>query len=115
LIFFVFHVTLADPKNYENGFYSRSLEIGEGTYEIRFVPNGDSPKILTISLNGQSLSFIENFILEGTPHDTGVSIYYTWEYSGNKIIQVPSKQDIEILINPNGNLLGPVSVDIMKN
>jgi len=110
----VFHVTLADPKNYENGFYSHSLEIEEGMYEIRFVPNGDSPKILTITMNGQSLNFFENFVLEGTPHKTGVSTYYTWEYSGNKIIQVPSKQEIEILIDPNGNLLGPVSIDIMK-
>ncbi len=111
----VFHVTLADPKNYENGFYSRSLEIGEGMYEIRFVPNGDSPKILTITVNGQSLNFFENFALEGTLHETGVSNYYTWEYSGNKIIQVPSKQEVEILIDPNGNLLGPVSIDIIKN
>ena len=111
----VFHVTLADPQNYENGVYSHSFEIEEGTYEIRFVPNGDSPKILTITLNGQSLSFIENFTLEGTPHESGVSNYYTWKYSGNKIIKVPSKQEIEILINPNGNLLGPVSIDIIKN
>lgn len=111
----VFHVTLADPQNYENGVYSHSLEIEEGMYEIRFVPNGDSPKILTITMNGQSLNFFENFALEGTPHETGVSIYYTWEYSGNKIIQVPSKQEIEILIDPNGNLFGPVSIDLIKN
>ncbi len=110
----VFHVTLAVPQNYENGVYSHSLEIEEGMYEIRFVPNGDSPKILTITMNGQSLNFFENFTLEGTPHETGVSTYYTWEYSGNKIIQVPNKQEIEILIDPNGNLLGPVSIDIMK-
>ncbi len=111
----VFHVTLADPQNYENGVYSHSFEIEEGTYEIRFVPNGDSPKILTITLAGQSLSFNENFTLEGTPHETGVSIYYTWEYSGNKIIQVPNHQEIEIQIDPNGNLLGPVSIDIIKS
>jgi len=111
----VFHVTLADPQNYENGVYSHSLKIEEGTYEFRFVPNGDSPKILTITMNGQSLNFFENFDLEGTPHETGVSTYYTWKYSGNKIIQVPNKQEIEILIDPNGNLLGPVSIDIIKN
>jgi len=110
----VFHVTLADPQIYENGVYSYSLKIEEGMYEIRFVPNGDSPKILTLTINGQSLNFFENFVLEGTPHETGVSTYYTWKYSGNKIIQVPNKQDIEILIDPNGNLLGPVSIDIMK-
>ena len=110
----VFHVTLADPQIYENGIYSHFLKIEEGMYEIRFVPNGDSPKILTITMNGQSLNFFENFALEGTPHETGVSTYYTWEYSGNKIIQVSSNQEIEILIDPNGNFLGPVSIDIMK-
>jgi len=111
----VFHVTLADPQIYENGVYSYSLKIEEGMYEIRFVPNGDSPKILTLTINGQSLNFFENFTLEGTPHKTDVSTYYTWKYSGNKIIQVPNKQEIEILIDPNGNLLGPVSIDIIKN
>ncbi|GBF24372.1 hypothetical protein MnTg01_00711 [archaeon MnTg01] len=110
----VFHVTLADPQIYKNGVYSHFLKIEEGMYEIRFVPNGDSPKILTITLNGQSLNFFENFALEGTPQETGVSTYYTWEYSGNKIIKVPNKQEIEILIDPNGNLLGPVSIDIIK-
>ena len=110
----VFHVTLADPQNYENGAYSHSVEIEEGMYEIRFVPNGDSPKILTITLTGQSFSFNENFTLEGTPHETGISTYYTWEYSGNKIIQIPNQQEIVIQINPNGNLLGPVSIDIIK-
>jgi hypothetical protein len=110
----VFHVTLADPENYENGVYSHSFKIEEGTYKVRFVPNGDSPKILTITLNGQSFRFIENFTLKGIPHETGVSTYYTWEYSGNKIIKVPSEQEIKILINPNGNVLGPVSIDIMK-
>ncbi len=110
----VFHVTLADPQIYENGVYSYSLKMEEGMYEIRFVPNGDSPKILTLTINGQSLNFFENFVLEGTPHETSVSTYYTWKYSGNKIIQVPNTQEIEILIDPNGNLLGPVSIDIMK-
>ena len=110
----VFHVTLADPKNYENGVHSSSFEIEEGRYEFRFVPNGDSPNILTITLNGQSFNFIEDFLLEGTPHETGVSTYYTWDYSGTKIIEVTNKQEIEIIINPNGNLLGPVSIDIMK-
>lgn len=110
----VFHVTLADPKNYENEVYSDSFEIDKGVYEFGFVPNGDSPKILTISLNGESLRYFETFSLEVTRHETGVSTYYTWGYSGNKTIKVPSKQEIEIIINPNGNLLGPVSVDIFQ-
>src|SRR3972149_5678446 len=48
----IFHVTLANPENYEDGIFTDSFEIEEGTYTYRFVPNGDSPQILTISLNG---------------------------------------------------------------
>ena len=48
----VFHVTLADPQLYENGIYSDSFLISEGEYHFRFVPNGSSPKTLSISLNG---------------------------------------------------------------
>jgi hypothetical protein len=110
----IFHVTLANPENYEDGVFTDSFEIEEGTYAYRFVPNGDSPQILTISLNGESIRYLENFILKGTPHKTGFSTYYTWEYSGNIGIKIPQKQEVKITIDPNGNLLGPVSVDIIK-
>lgn len=110
----VFHITLADPQKYENGVFADSFEIEEGQYEIRFVPNGDSPKVLKISINGEILNFSEEFILKGTAHETGVSTYYTWKYSGNNIINLPNKQEVKILIDPNGNFLGPVSIDIIK-
>jgi len=110
----VFHVTLANPEKYEDRIFTDSFEIEEGTYAYRFVPNGDSPQILTISLNGESIHYLENFILKGTPHKTGISTYYTWEYSGNFGIIIPQKQEVKITINPNGNLLGSVSVDIIK-
>ena len=110
----VFHVTLTSPENYENGVYTEKFLIEKGDYEFSFVPNGDSPEIMTISLNGESFSFNENFDLVGTPHETGVSTYFTWDYSGTKNIQILKQQDIEITIDPNGNLLGPVSVDIIR-
>jgi len=109
----VFHVTLADPKNYENGIYTETFEIKKGTYKYGFVPNGDSPQKLTIFLEGESVDYEENFILEGTPHETGISTYYTWEYSGNNQLIIPEDQIVEITIDPNGNLLGPVTVDIL--
>ena len=43
-----FHITLADPTLYENGVYTEVFNIEEGTYEFGFVPNGDSPKKLSI-------------------------------------------------------------------
>ena len=109
-----FHVTLANPKLFENGVYSETFEIDEGIYEFRFVPNGDSPQTLSITLNGKSVSFDEDFLLEGTPHESGISSYFTWKYLGTKMIEIPENQKVEILIDPNGNLLGPVSVDILR-
>lgn len=110
----VFHVTLASPDNYENGVFTDIFQIEEGDYEFGFVPNGDSPEIMTIFLKGESFSFSEKFSLVGTPHETGVSTYFTWDYSGIKKIQIPKQQELEIIIDPNGNLLGPVSVDIIR-
>ena len=45
-----FHITLASPEQYPNGVYSSNFEIKKGDYFLRFVPNGDSPEILSISL-----------------------------------------------------------------
>jgi len=109
----VFHVTLADPKIYENGVYTETFEIKKGTYKFEFVPNGDSPQNLKISLEGESVNLVEHFILKGTPHETGISTYYTWEYSGNNVILIPEDQIVKISIDPNGNLLGAITVDII--
>ena len=110
----IFHITLADPKLYINEIFSDTFTIQKGTYQFSFVPNGDSPEILSISLKGTTFSFTENFQLNGTLHDTGISTYYTWEYFGKKEIQVIEDQPLKIEINPHGNLLGSVSVDLIK-
>ena len=111
----VFHVTLADPKLYNNGIYSNTFVIEKGEYIFRFVPNGDSPQNLEISLKGDDFEFSENFYLNGTIHETGISEYYTWDYDGQKIIFIPTSKEIAIQINPNGNVKGSVSVDIIRN
>jgi hypothetical protein len=110
----IYHVRLADPDMYKDGIYSETFQIKKGTYEFRFVPNGDSPQTLSIALKGPTFSFAEDFKLEGTPHETGISRYYTWEYIGESTIQVPDDQQLEILINPHGNVLGPVSVYLIE-
>ncbi|MGI0082896.1 MAG: hypothetical protein ACREAG_06330 [Nitrosopumilaceae archaeon] len=110
----VYHVTLADPKLYTNEIFTDTFDIQKGTYQFRFVPSGDSPQMLSIALKGATFSFAEDFHLQGTPHDTGISTYYTWDYDGVKEIQVPEDQQLEIVINPHGNLLGSVSVDLIK-
>ena len=111
----VFHITLANPEQYQNGVYSSTFAMEKGEYKFRFVPNGDSPKILTISLEGEEFRFSENFILNGTLHKTEISEYYTWDYDGVKKILVPIQSEMSIDINPNGNVKGSVSVDIIRN
>ena len=139
----VFHVTLADPSQYkcEPGFrcedhhlhYRVDTYIGEeGAYMFRFVANGDSPKVLSVRISNwhgsmvttdEPLLFSESFILKGTPHESETSLYYTWDYDGQKKFSI-SEADIfsskiapgccQIIINPNGDLMGPVSVDLIK-
>ncbi len=111
----VFLVTLADPNLYANGIYTDAFTINEGEYSFRFVPNGSSPEILSIILNGENFDFSEDFTLESTSHQTGTSEYYTWEYKGQKTIWIAEMQEISIIINPNGNVIGSISVDILEN
>ena len=110
----VFHITLADPELYTNGVYTDKFSIDPGTYFFRFVPNGSSPEILSIKLSGQNYNFIENFNLKGIPHESETSKYFTWEYEGVKNIMIDSMEEITIIINPNGNVMGSVSIDIIK-
>lgn len=110
----IFHITLADPELYTNGVYTDEFLIDPGTYFFRFVPNGSSPEILSIKLIGQNYAFEENFELVGIPHESETAKYFTWEYNGNEKIIIDSSQEISITINPNGNVKGSVSVDLIK-
>ena len=102
----LFHATLADPDLYANGVYTDKFTISKGEYFFRFVPNGSSPEILSITLDGENFDYSENFKLEGTSHQTGISEYFTWNYSGQKIISISDTQEVSITINPNGNIMG---------
>ncbi|MDC8437462.1 MAG: hypothetical protein LV468_00485, partial [Candidatus Nitrosotenuis sp.] len=109
-----YHARLADPKLYQDGIFTDSFRVKGGSYEFRFVPNGDSPQLLSITLNGPSFSFSEDYELEGTAHDTGISEYYTWKYLGDSTIEVAEEQELQITINPHGNTMGPVSVYLVE-
>ena len=110
----VFHITLANPELYSNGSYTDKFSIDSGTYFFRFVPNGSSPETLSIELTGQNYKFTENFNLIGIPHESETAKYFTWKYEGKKNITINSLQEISISINPNGNVMGSVSVDLIK-
>jgi hypothetical protein len=111
----LFHVTLADPDLYINGVYTEEFTLEKGEYFFRFVPNGSSPKILSITLNGNTFDYSEDFDLIGIPHQTGISEYFTWDYDGQKNIINSEMQKVSITINPNGETIGSVSVDILEN
>jgi len=110
-----FHVTLAKPSQYQDGVYSSNFILEQGEYSFTFVPNGDSPQQLDIKLSSEGFEFSENFRLKGELHETGISEYYTWDYDGMKSFSVNSQQEVTIEINPNGNVMGSVSVDIIRN
>ena len=105
-----------------------------GTYKIGFVPMGDSPAKIELTIKGKwtesynvepswGTIFSEEFVLEKSLVDTGISKYYTWEYIGQKYVQIselegkiPSSDEpiYEIIISRYGNLEGSVSISLTK-
>ena len=105
-----------------------------GTYKIGFVPMGDSPAKIELTIKGKwtesynvepswGTIFSEEFVLEKSLVDTGISKYYTWEYIGQKYVQIPELEGkipssdepiYEIIINRYGNLEGSVSISLTK-
>ena len=117
---YAYHVNLSESKYGENGVYEELFEIGDEScqrfcdYKFRFVPNGDSPQTLSISISGNNTSFSEDFHLVGTSVETDVSQYYTWDYDGQKIFQVSGLEKVKIAIDPHENIKGTVSVYIIQ-
>ena len=86
-------IRMASPEWHDRQTVRASLpNLEEGTYKIGFVPMGDSPTKIRIDIKVRSagsdfagtsweLLFSEKFVLKGTPVDTGISKYYTWELS----------------------------------
>ena len=109
---FVFHVRLADPEMYKNGIYQEIFDLPPGEFRFKFIANGDSPKNLSISMEGEEFSFYEDFELKGTAYTTSISEYFTWDYLGEKKIEISDRKSLQVSIDPNGNLQGPVSVMI---
>ena len=109
---FVFHVRLADSEMYKNGIYQESIDLPPGEFRFKFIANGDSPQTLSISMEGEEFSFYEDFELKGTAYTTSISEYFTWDYLGEKKIEISDRKSLQVSIDPNGNLQGPVSVMI---
>ena len=117
---YAYHVNLSESKYGEIGVYEESFEIGDVNcqrfcdYKFRFVPNGDSPQTLSISIYGDNISFLEDFELVGTLVEADISQYYTWDYDGQKIFQASGLEEVKIVIDPHENTKGTVSVYIIQ-
>ena len=93
-------------------------------YKFEFVPMGDSPEQLKISVawSGQGVEvFSELFVLDKTLVDTGISKYYTWEYVGKENVLISNQQcpnqktcNYDITVERFGNLEGSVSISLSR-
>jgi len=125
----VWSIRMASPEWDDRQNHRAALpNLEEGTYKLGFVPMGDSPSKIRIDIKGRSAGsdfagtiwapmFSEEFILKGTPVDTGISKYYTWEYVGQKYVYIPEVEgeaNYEITIKRSGNLKGSVTISLAR-
>ena len=123
----VWSIRMASPEWDDRQTVRASLpNLEEGTYKIGFVPMGDSPTKIRIDIKVRSaefshpdggLIFSEIFVLKGTPVDTGISKYYTWEYVGQKYVYIPEVEgeaNYEIKIERSGNLKGSITISLSR-
>jgi len=125
----VWSIRMASPEWDDRQTVRASLpNLEEGTYKLGFVPMGDSPTKIRIDIKVRSagsdfagtswgLVFSEKFVLKGTPVDTGISKYYTWEYVGQKYVYIPEVEgeaNYEITIKRSGNLKGSVTISLSQ-
>jgi len=123
----VWSIRMASPEWDDRQNHRAALpNLEEGTYKLGFVPMGDSPSKIRIDIKVRSaefshpdggLVFSEIFVLKGTPVDTGISKYYTWEYVGQKYVYIPEVEgeaDYEIRIERSGNLKGSVTISLLQ-
>jgi hypothetical protein len=93
-------------------------------YKFEFVPMGDSPEQLKITVGGKGHGvevFSELFVLEKSLVDTGISKYYTWEYVGKENVLISNQHcpnqktcNYDITVERFGNLEGSVSISLSR-
>ena len=125
----VWSIRMASPEWDDRQNHRAALpNLEEGTYKLGFVPMGDSPSKIRIDIKVRSagsdfagtswgLVLSERFVLKGTPVDTGISKYYTWEYVGQKYVYIPEVEgeaNYEIRIERSGNLEGSVTISLSR-
>jgi len=110
----VFFLLITNPDLYSNGVYTNEYTARQGEYTFRFTPSGSSPETLSITLKGENFDFHEDFKLKGTSHETwNLQEYFTWEYLGEKTVLISEDQEVSVIVNPNGNVMGEYSVGLI--
>jgi len=115
---------IGDTHKYLNVSLDRQIP-----HKFEFVPMGDSPRWIKISIVGSShinsgiMVFSQMFVLEKTLIDTGISKYYTWDYiQGDRSFQISTQQcpnqstcvfDITVELPPD-DLEGSVSISLSR-
>jgi len=108
-----FHATLADASMYaDGGAHVQVVDAPAGPHELRFVPNGDSPRTLTITASGEATSFEGTLSLVSERQGTEAAEYYTWDYEGPRLVEVGSAGPLEVRVDPHGQTGGSVSVSL---
>ena len=123
----VWSIRMAGPEWDDRQNHRAALpNLEEGAYKLGFVPMGDSPSKIRIDIKVRSaeyshpdggLVYSEILVLKGTPVDTGISKYYTWEYVGQKHVYIPEVEgeaNYEIRIERSGNLKGSVTISLLQ-
>ena len=122
----VWSIRMAGPEfdDVFNHMYSPITLERKVPYKFDFVPMGDSPERLKISVGGKGSGvevFSEMLYLEGTLMDTGISEYYTWDYTGNKNFEISYQQcpnqktcNYDIIVERYGNLKGSVTISLSR-
>ena len=108
------------PKTVSTNLFLENLVL----YKFGFVPMGDSPESIKITITNPDgrLAFIEEFVLEKTLIDTGISKYYTWDYEGDDVFDFNSRDchmnkkncNYEMTVQRIGDLKGSVSISLFE-
>lgn len=108
-----FHATLAEPSLYgDGGTHVQVVDAPAGPHELRFVPNGDSPRTLTVTASGEGTSFEGTLSLVSERQGTEAAEYYTWDYEGPRLVEVGAAGPLEVRVDPHGQTGGSVSVSL---
>jgi len=129
----IWSLRIAGPEFNEINIHRGNITLqSQSLYKLGFVPMGDSPENLLIQVLKKNpdnqfgatsgVVYSEEFYLERTLVDTGMSKYYTWDYLGDDRFSVSDREcflddtkcEYLIIVKRFGNLEGSLSVSLSE-